>query len=262
MKLALVLLLICRPIAAFAQQGELSADEFLIFKWVNQERARYNLPVLKWNEHLRDSARKHSALMAEQGQMSHQLPGEPKLMDRVAAAGARMDRVAENVAYGEAVLDIWESWLRSPPHRENILNPQMNAIGVGLARQGTRIYATQNFAHTIEASGSGEAGSDLGRAVNRLRSSLGLPVVEVSQDPSLNSAACAMAKNDRLDPSMVPRARGTSHYVVFTAGNPENLPKELNAAARETQLRRLLVGDCFATSHAYPGGIHWVAVAY
>src|SRR4051794_6814196 len=114
-------------IASKAQQEDLSGDEFLIFKWVNQERVRYNLPALKWDDHLRDSARQHSANMAAQGQMSHQLPGEPKLMDRVAATGAHMDRVAENIAYADAVLDIFESWMRSPPHRENILNPQMNA---------------------------------------------------------------------------------------------------------------------------------------
>ncbi len=261
----LLFFLIAVVSTGFAQESQdtdLARNEYLIFKWVNQERARYNLPTLKWNDQLRDSARKHSWQMAQQDKLSHLLPGEAALMQRLAADGARMDKVAENVAYGAAPLDIWQSWLRSPPHRENIMNPQMNSIGVGLVKRGTRIYATQDFARIVTEAEAGEAANRLGKAFNDLRKQLRMAAVPVSADSNLTSASCAMAKRDKLDAGAVPRERGTSHFVVFTASQPENLPRQLTTAAHLPTIPQMLVGICYRVTKSYPGGIYWISVAY
>jgi uncharacterized protein YkwD len=61
--------------------------------------------------------------------------------------------VGENIAWGGdsrgTPKSIVKSWMHSPPHRANILNPQFRALGVGFARgrpggkrEGAGMYTT------------------------------------------------------------------------------------------------------------------------
>ncbi len=38
-----------------------------------------------------------------------------------------------------------DGWMKSPGHRANILHSGFKFLGVGVARSGEHIYATQNF---------------------------------------------------------------------------------------------------------------------
>ena len=38
-----------------------------------------------------------------------------------------------------------DGWMKSPGHRANIMNRDYRYIGVGVARSGGDVYATQNF---------------------------------------------------------------------------------------------------------------------
>ena len=37
----------------------------------------------------------------------------------------------------------------SPPHRANLLNPSYNVIGLGVVRNGDRLYIVQDFGHAL-----------------------------------------------------------------------------------------------------------------
>ena len=52
---------------------------------------------------------------------------------------------------------IFEQWLHSPRHYENMVNRDLNALGIGLAyNSATKSwYATQNFAGYQNPTGSG-----------------------------------------------------------------------------------------------------------
>ena len=39
--------------------------------------------------------------------------------------------------------------MRSPHHRENLLNPDYNVAGFAVVRIGNMIYVTQDFAHGL-----------------------------------------------------------------------------------------------------------------
>src|SRR5438309_3828330 len=75
-----------------------SKAEQELFKLLNQERTKRGIPALQWNTKLQQAARAHSDLMAQHHELSHQFPGELPLRERLAAAGVRSDRDAENVA--------------------------------------------------------------------------------------------------------------------------------------------------------------------
>src|SRR6202451_934927 len=91
---ALIILPILCASAALAQKT--SDAERQLFNSVNQERKAHGLPALKYDEALTTAARAHAQRMAEQGTISHQLPGEPLLPTRVKAAGAHFSWLSEN----------------------------------------------------------------------------------------------------------------------------------------------------------------------
>ena len=127
---------------AFAQQPA----EQQLMQLANADRAQNGLGPLKWDPALAQAAEQHAQIMAAQpAPLSHQYPGEPDLVARAGAANAHFRAVAENVAVAPDPQALEQEWMHSPLHRANILNPQMNGIGVALVRRGGNYYAVEDF---------------------------------------------------------------------------------------------------------------------
>lgn len=109
----------------------------------NAERSRAGAPALSLHPQLMAAAQHHTNLMAQHNQMTHQLPGEPGLGDRISQAGYRWGGVAENVAQGQSSPEqVVSTWMNSPGHRKNLLNPEHQHLGVGYVNN----FWTQKFA--------------------------------------------------------------------------------------------------------------------
>lgn len=126
-----------------------SPDEKLILDATNRERAAAGLQPLKWDDALAAAAHEHNQLMVRENVLSHQLPGEPSLEQRVAQAGAKYAMVAENVAIGPNPEEIHDGWMHSPGHRRNILNAQLTAIGIAVTRGTNGLFAVQDFSRQV-----------------------------------------------------------------------------------------------------------------
>ena len=131
--LAAILLAIFLVPASFAAQ-RLSDNERALFDAANRERVERSLPALHWDESLAAAARKHANRMAFYNVIEHQLSGEPDLKERLTEAGARFSMIAENIAVASNPQTIHSGWMHSPGHRGNILNPNLNAVGIAAAR--------------------------------------------------------------------------------------------------------------------------------
>src|SRR5216684_5557845 len=94
----LTILLLAFPCCLSAQKP--SAEEQFFFDSANRERVAQQLQPLKWDNALAEAARQHALVMAEQANLSHQLPGELPLDQRAGQAGARFSQVGENIAIG------------------------------------------------------------------------------------------------------------------------------------------------------------------
>jgi uncharacterized protein YkwD len=119
-----------------------------VLRLVNEERGKAGCKALSSESHLVAAAQKHTDLQADQNTMSHQLPGEASMGDRVTAAGYQWRGLGENVAAGyTSAASVMDGWMNSPGHKANILNCSFEEIGVGLAKSssGTQ-YWTQVFA--------------------------------------------------------------------------------------------------------------------
>ena len=73
--------------AAQAAQAapSISSAEKRIFEELNHERASHGLSALQWDDHAADAARAHAQLLAENGKLAHQFPGEATLPERIGA---------------------------------------------------------------------------------------------------------------------------------------------------------------------------------
>jgi uncharacterized protein YkwD len=127
---------------------ELSEDEKAVLDLTNEARTKAKLPPLKPNAVLFAVARAHSANMAKQEKMEHELDGETPA-DRVKSAKYAYAQLGENIAVGQNVShsEIVKMWMESLHHKENILNEAFQEIGLGLAKNDKgEVYYTQVFA--------------------------------------------------------------------------------------------------------------------
>jgi len=128
-----------------AQQRAESVER-QIFDAANQARRAQGLMRLKWDPSLARAARQHAQVMARQNALSHQFPNEPSLPTRASHAGLFFISIAENVAQGSDADNISDQWVKSPQHRQNLLDPDMNVIGIGVAERDGELFAAEDFA--------------------------------------------------------------------------------------------------------------------
>ena len=117
----------------------------------NQAREDAGLKPLAWDPALAMAARAHAERMAREGQLSHQYPDEPDPAARAASAGAHFSLLEENIAMADSPRRVHESWMKSQPHHENLLNPQINRIGVAVVEARGYLYAVADYAQGVES---------------------------------------------------------------------------------------------------------------
>ena len=93
------------------------------------------------------AAQAHSADMVRRSFFAHESPDGRQVWDRAVAAGYAYRKVAENIAAGQRTAeDVVRGWMDSPGHRANILDRDLEQIGVGHAEGGSYgVYWTQVF---------------------------------------------------------------------------------------------------------------------
>jgi uncharacterized protein YkwD len=135
--------------AVFAAEAQVSASagaERQLFASVNRLRANQGLPTLKWNEGLALAARRHAEAMARRGAVEHGFPGEPALSARVTQTGVHFVWLSENVCQGSEASAVEAEFLRSPNHRANILDTDMDSVGIGVVERGEQFFVVEDFA--------------------------------------------------------------------------------------------------------------------
>lgn len=141
-----------RPrVAVEVAKGAAFEFERKILELINRQRAANNLPPLAWNDEVAKIARLHSENMAKYRFFSHVGQDGLAVDDRADSIGlSKWRAIGENIAYNRGfenpVEFTCESWMKSPSHRQNLLDNRWRetGIGVALAADGTYYY-TQVF---------------------------------------------------------------------------------------------------------------------
>jgi len=140
-------LLLAATSIAFAQE----TPDKAIFAATNAARVQHGMQPLTWDNTLAIAAQAHAEIMALQPQLSHQYPGEDALDLRAAQAGAHFQAIAENIALGPDVNTLQREWMNSTPHRTNILDPNLTAMGVAVIKNHGELYAVVDFSRSVAA---------------------------------------------------------------------------------------------------------------
>jgi hypothetical protein len=131
--------------------GLLQSSEAVIFNRVNEERIKHGLPMLSWAPDVAEVAHSHSEDMAVKGYFSHVNRDGETLETRLENAGIVFAVSAENLFssndFTKIVDESVNRWMKSPGHRDNLLNADFTETGIGIykAVQGDDYYITQVF---------------------------------------------------------------------------------------------------------------------
>jgi uncharacterized protein YkwD len=104
---------------------------------------------LSWNPALGAAAQGHSKAMAYGNYFAHRDPDGDMPLDRAKAAGYRGRQIGENIAAGQSSPNkAMASWLASPGHCANLMNPMFTQVGAAYAadsRSDKGVYWTMLF---------------------------------------------------------------------------------------------------------------------
>lgn len=120
-----------------------------LFALANAARASAGVGNLTWDPALAEAALKHCLRMAVEGPIAHRYDGELDLTARAGAADAHFSYVEENIAVGSNPETIHGGWLDSPEHRANLLNPEVDRVGIAAVASGNLIFAVADFEKAV-----------------------------------------------------------------------------------------------------------------
>jgi len=118
---------------------------------VNEDRRRAGLPALELDAGWSAVARAHSREMAERNVVAHTSPVTGTAVDRAKKAGLSSQELLENLASATSPEEVESGLMASPGHRQNILDPGVKRMGIGVAIRppsagGATLFVTQLFA--------------------------------------------------------------------------------------------------------------------
>jgi uncharacterized YkwD family protein len=124
----------------------LSANEMEVVRLVNIERQKAGLSNFRASSELSNVARAKSKDMAVNNYFSHTSPTYGSPFEMMKSFGISYRTAGENIAKGYSSAEsVVRGWMNSQGHRDNILNPSFNTIGVGAYNGNGSTYWTQMF---------------------------------------------------------------------------------------------------------------------
>lgn len=113
------------------KQSPLSETEVLNI--INQTRTEHNLHQLQTNPLLEQAAAAKAKDIFEQQYFQHLSPQGKNFSDFIKETNYQANRIGENLAKNiSSPAGLIQSWLDSPPHRDNLLNPYFQEIGLSI----------------------------------------------------------------------------------------------------------------------------------
>lgn len=260
--------------APAADPAEPLAAEAAVAEAINRTRAAHGLAPLRAVPELGAVARAHSERMLAARTVAHVLPSGGDLAQRLGAARIAYRKALENVASSTSALEAHAAADASPAHRANLLSPEADRIGVGIARGRLptgepQVYLTEIL---IEAGDEPDVSrltpdARVREALWRERARRNLPPLtnDLALEALAREAAAAMRANDSgeiegLATSALRLGRELSAADAFIARAPDEALRSRNLT--DARFRRVGVGVAIGDSGRFGPARLFVAVVY
>jgi uncharacterized protein YkwD len=207
-----------------------SPDEQALLQLANQARAQHNLPPLRWDSALAAAARNHLRwVLRNPGELLHQYPGEPDLVTRGGNAGAHFSTISENLAgHGQTPAELQQTWMNSPVHRANLLDPKLNVVGIAVIENQGLLFAVEDFGHDVPTL----TPESVERQVQKLLQAQGFPPAPSNEDAR---KTCTMAQGQAGTPKLV---------IQWDGADITHLPDAVLQNLDKTRYKSAAVGAC------------------
>jgi hypothetical protein len=143
-----------------------------------------------------------------------------------------------------------ELWMHSKGHRENLLDPKVNVVGIAVVSRGGQFYAVEDFAATVRSASFEQQEETVTQTLSRQG-------LSVRSDGSTSTVAQA-----RLACSMQSGFPGRNKpwYIMrYTADRLDQIPAQLESRIRSGRYHQAVVGAC-ADSNDGPFSAYNIAV--
>jgi uncharacterized protein YkwD len=219
--------------SAVASENNLTVAEQYLFAAANEARANQGLSPLHLDPVLTEASAQHAREMASHATISHQFDGEPELATRGANAGAHFSLISENVGEAPSSVIIHDLWMQSPGHRANLLDPNVDSIGIAIITRDNQLYAVEDFASTVKTLTLNQQE----RAVAGVIAQSGLQVSETTDDAR---QTCTMSTG-------YAGSRQPWFIMRYTASSLNAIPSQLKSRLISGKYHQAVVGACPST---------------
>lgn len=220
-------------VAATSVMAQDSREQSLL-DLANQARQEAGLKPLVWDAGLAAAAHAHAVRMSTEGPLAHRYGGEEDLGQRAAAAGAKFSLIEENIAIGETALQVHQSWMKSPAHHDNLLNPNIDRVGLALVPAHGVLYAVADYARGVEAMTIAQVEENVGKVV-------AANGIQLIADASQARQYCAQEETADKTTGTGPHPR---FLMRWQSAEITKLPPVLEQALRTKQYYNASVGAC------------------
>jgi len=219
--------------SAFASENNLTVAEQYLFAAANEARANQGLSPLRLDPVLTEASARHAQEMANHATISHQFEGEPELATRGANAGAHFSLISENVGEAPSSVIIHDLWMHSPGHRANLLDPNVDSIGIAIVTRNNQLYAVEDFATTVKILTLNQQE----RTVAGVIAQSGMRVAETTEEAR---QTCTMSTG-------YAGSRQPWFIMRYTAASLNAIPSQLKNRLTSGKYHQAVVGACAAT---------------
>jgi uncharacterized protein YkwD len=218
---------------ASAPENSLTVAEQYLLAAANEARANQGLPPVRLDPVLSEASAQHAREMANHADISHQFDGEPELAMRGANAGAHFSLISENVGEAPSSVIIHDLWMHSPGHRANLLDPNVDSIGIAIVTRDNQLYAVEDFASTVKILTLNQQE----RTVADVLAQSGMRVAETTDDAR---QTCTMSTG-------YAGSRQPWFIMRYTAASLNAIPSQLKSRLTSGKYHQAVVGACPAT---------------
>ncbi len=222
-------------LATLTAAAQRTVAEQYLFQALNTSRSAAGLPLLVWSDQLTAAAAQHAERMRLEGSLEHQLDREADLAQRAAVSGVRFSLIAENIGVAPSAAELHDLWFQSRGHRENMLEPEANAVGIALVESNGEYWAVEDFARIL-------ADLSLPQQEARVRDLLeqaGVPATTTSAARAMCRTSTGYVGNT---PAFVMRYNGTEL---------QRLPSSLLSRLQRGRIGSAAVGACESPSSTF-----------
>lgn len=188
---------------------------------INSIRKTNKLSLLELSDELNMIAQDHCEVLVRHNTLTHRNPETgSELLDRMSQSSLMAKIASENIGSGRSISSAFEKLINSPKHLENILEPDITHVGLGIQRRGEHIFVVQDFIHLIPRADATDIHPFLISQINSTRKANHL--ADLIEDPNLSKIAKEQTKRMiEHDSLLFPNLNNNTTHKIYCISTPD-----------------------------------------